>query len=225
MTGTCLEPCIGYKSYLILSKSRYHTQVPDLLKIYESPSNPSGAEPIPDSVLINDGQPAVYPVEAGKTYLFRVLNIGAFPSFYFNIDGHDFEIVEMDGVYTQPTTAKTFIVGAAMRYGILVTAKEGASGNFDIAALVDTSFFRDVSQFKSSPVVHATLQYDASQPAPFARTQAELIPAILPPIDDLTVKPLDNQPLLGPVTNQLIVDFTHGIVDGIPRFVSIPKTE
>lgn len=173
---------------------------------------------MPNSILINDGQPAVYPVEAGKKYLFRIINIGALPSFFFNIKDHDFEIVELDGVYSVPTTAKTFYIGAAQRYTILVTAKVGATSNFDISALVDTSFSPDPSAFKGSAVVQANLQYIKSKPAPTPRTTDDLIPAILPPIDDFTVKPLDGQKLLGPVTKQLVLNFDHAVLNGMPRY-------
>lgn len=193
--------------------------MPELLKGYQSTSNPTGAEPIPDSVLINDGKDATYPVQAGKTYLFRVLNIGAFPSFFFNIAGHDITLVELDGQYTEPTVAKTFYIGAGMRYAFTVTAKSDASANFDIAALVDTSMFRDPAGFKGNPVAHGTLQYDAKKPKPVARGPGDLIPAILPPIDDTTIKPLDGQKLLGPVTKQIILDFDFAPINGIPRYV------
>jgi len=161
--------------------------MPELLRGYQSTSNPTGIEPVPDSVLINDGKDATYSVVAGKTYLFRILNIGAFPSFFFNIADHDFQIVEMDGVYTQPTTAKTIYIGAAMRYTILVTAKTGVSSNFDISALVDTSMFR--APYNGNPVASGVVQYDATKPKPTKRTPGDLLPAILPPIDDLTVPP------------------------------------
>jgi iron transport multicopper oxidase len=188
-----------------------------LLKTFYSKSNPQGAEPIPDSVLINDGKDATYPVKAGKTYLFRILNIGAFPSFFFNIADHEFDIVEIDGVYTKNTKAKTFYIGAGMRYTILVTAKTGVSSNFDIAALVDTSMFTDPAKFKSNPVVHATLQYDSKKANPTLRAASDLVPAILPPIDDLIIQPLDQQKLLGPVTKQIVLDFAMTNIQGMPR--------
>lgn len=62
--------------------------MPDLINSYQSTANTAGNEPVPDSILINDGGLSDYKVEPGKTYLFRVLNIGAFPSFFFNIKDH-----------------------------------------------------------------------------------------------------------------------------------------
>jgi iron transport multicopper oxidase len=187
------------------------------LEQYQSSSNPAGIEPVPNSVLINDGKDATYPVVAGKTYLFRILNIGAFPSFFFNIAGHTFQIVEMDGVYTTPTTARTLYIGAAQRYTILVTAKNGTMPNFDISALVDVSMFR--APYTGSPVAHGVLQYNVKLPKPTQRTPNDLIPAILPPANDASIPPLDNQPILGPVTKQIVLNFTFSDVNGIPRYI------
>jgi iron transport multicopper oxidase len=193
--------------------------MPELLRQYQSTSNPNGIEPVPDSILINDGNDATYPVEAGKSYIFRIINIGAFPSFWVNIADHDFQIVEMDGVYTQPTTAKTLYIGAAMRYTILLTAKTGVNTNFDISALVDTSMFQ--APFHGNPVAHGIIQYDSNQPKPSPRNPGALVPAIMPPVDDLTVPPLDNQPLLGPVTKQITLDFKFSTINGVSRYVLI----
>jgi iron transport multicopper oxidase len=168
-------------------------------------------------VLINDSRDATYPVAAGKTYLFRILNIGAFPSFFFNIAGHSFQIVEMDGVYTTPTNASTLYIGAAQRYTILVTAKTGATSNFDISALVDTSMFR--APFTSNPVAHGVIQYDASLQNPIPRTPRDLMPAILPPANDASIPALDKQPLLDPVTKQIVLNFNFSDVNGIPRYI------
>jgi iron transport multicopper oxidase len=100
----------------------YHEQHATLLKHFISRANPGGAEPVPDSSLIyfvrgtdasylppisgttsgagNVGfnENATLPFEAGKTYRLRVINTSAFAMFYFWIDGHDMEIIEVDGV-------------------------------------------------------------------------------------------------------------------------------
>jgi len=198
--------------------------MPELISQFQSTTNVNGTEPIPDSMLINDGVDATYPVEAGKTYLFRVLNIGAFPSFFFNIADHDFQIVEMDGVYTVPTTAKTLYIGNAMRYGLLVTAKTNASTNFDISAVADRSMFsKDGGGFQGkSLVVSGSLQYDANKPEPATRTEIDVLSSPdMPPIDDMTVPPLDGEKLLGPVDKQIILNFGQTFMNGVPRYVPL----
>ena len=75
--------------------------------------NPTGAEPVPDSLLIYAAKGETYlpsnenvkfnddlsiSFEAGKTYRLRILNTGIFSMNYFWIDGHEMRIIEADGV-------------------------------------------------------------------------------------------------------------------------------
>ena len=45
-------------------------------------------------------------VEAGKTYLLRIINAALNDELFFGIAGHDMTVVEIDAVYTQPFTTK-----------------------------------------------------------------------------------------------------------------------
>lgn len=193
--------------------------MPELISQFQSTGNKAGSEPVPDSILINDGKNARFPVEAGKTYLFRIINFGAFPSFFFNIEDHDFQIVEMDGVYTVPTTAKTLLIGNAMRYGILLMAKKNTTTNFDISAVADESMFATPFQGKSL-VASGSLQYDASELKPIPRTKeiASFTGSMPPPIDDVTVLPLDGEELLGPVDKQIVLNFSQKMINGLARY-------
>jgi len=62
------------------------------------------------------------------------------------------------------------------------------------------------------------LVYPGKLPAPPA--YQGLPNSILPPTDDLTMKPLDGQKLLGPVTKQIVINFNFGLVNNIPRLIS-----
>ena len=68
--------------------------MPGLIKWFISVANPTGAEPVPDSALMNDTQNLQINVEPGKTYLIHLINMGAFAGQYFWIEGHEFDIVE-----------------------------------------------------------------------------------------------------------------------------------
>ncbi|QDS76429.1 hypothetical protein FKW77_004286 [Venturia effusa] len=208
------------KEYTVTLSDWYHKQMPELISQFHSTAN--GVEPIPNSFLINDGVGADYPVEAGKAYLFRIINLGAFPSFFFSIEDHDFQIVEMDGVYTLPTTASSLLVGNAMRYGILVMAKMNTTKNFDITVVADGSMFQSAFTGKSL-VASGALQYDARGPKPAARTDAAALvsfgtPGSLPiPIDDIFVFPLSGEKLLEPVTKYITLDFGQAVFNGMTR--------
>jgi iron transport multicopper oxidase len=128
-----------YDEELVLTVSDwYHNQMPGLLSFFISKANPTGAEPVPKAALFNDTQDLKVPVQPGKTYLFRMINIGAFAGQYFWIEGHNITIVEVDGVYTEPAEASMIYLSTAQRYSFLVTAKNDTSANFAFVGSMDT---------------------------------------------------------------------------------------
>jgi len=127
----------------------YHDEIPGLLQEFISYSNPTGAEPVPDAALMNDTQNLTLSVETGKTYFFRLTNIGAFAGQYFWIEGHTMKIIEVDGVYTEPADADMIYITAAQRYGFLVTARNDSTANFAMVGSMDT--VRTSSEFGELP--------------------------------------------------------------------------
>lgn len=119
----------------------YHDQMQDLIPQFLAKSNPSGAEPVPNSALMNETQNFTIAVEPSKTYMFRVINIGAFASQYLWFEGHTMRIVEVDGVYTKPKEANMIYISAAQRVSFLLTTKDDASANFPFVTSMDTVRF------------------------------------------------------------------------------------
>jgi iron transport multicopper oxidase len=121
----------------------YHTQAPYLIEYYQSAENAAdgGAEPIPSTGLLNDGQNVTVKVAPGKTYLLHVINPGNFVGTYLKIVGHNLTIVEVDGVYTEPYTVDILYLSVAQRYGVLLKTHSSSSTNFLIQAAVDISEF------------------------------------------------------------------------------------
>lgn len=115
----------------------YHDEMPGLLSEFVSYKNPTGAEPVPNSALMNDTQNLTIPVEPGKTYFFRLTNVGAFAGQYFHIEGHTMRVIEVDGVYTEPKETNLIYLTAAQRYGFLVTMRDDASANFAMVSHMD----------------------------------------------------------------------------------------
>lgn len=76
----------------------YHDQSDDLLASFLNVYNPTGAEPVPNSGLIMDNANSSLTFTPGKTYRLRLINMSGFAKFYFSIDGHDMDIIEVDGV-------------------------------------------------------------------------------------------------------------------------------
>lgn len=110
----------------------------ELIPRFMSKGNPSGAEPVPQAALMNETQDYSVPVEAGKTYLVRVINMGAFASQYLWLEGHTMRIVEIDGVYTKEAETDMVYISAAQRVSFLLTTKNDTSANFPIVASMDT---------------------------------------------------------------------------------------
>jgi iron transport multicopper oxidase len=69
--------------------------------------------------------------------MFRIINMGAFASQYFWIEGHTMQIVEVDGIYTQEAAADMIYLTAAQRYSVLVTTKNDTSANFAYVSSMD----------------------------------------------------------------------------------------
>lgn len=157
-----------YDEELVLTLSDwYHDLMPGLISSFLSVTNPTGAEPVPQSALMNDTQNLKIPVEPNKTYFLRVINMAAFAAQYFWIEGHTFKIIEVDGIYTEPAEADRIYITAAQRYGILLTTKNTTDQNFAIVGSMDTDLF-DVIPDGLNPNVTSFLVYDdaASLPDP-----------------------------------------------------------
>lgn len=111
--------------------------MPGMLASFISVTNPTGAEPVPNAALMNDTQNLTISVEPGKTYLFRMINIGAFAGQYIWFEDHTMRIVEVDGVYTDPAEADMIYMTAAQRYSVLITMKNETDTNFAIVGSMD----------------------------------------------------------------------------------------
>ncbi|KAF2216219.1 hypothetical protein CERZMDRAFT_81369 [Cercospora zeae-maydis SCOH1-5] len=182
----------------------YHDQMPGLLDGFISVANPTGAEPVPKSALMNDTQNLTIPVEPNKTYFFRLTNVGAFASQYFWIEGHNMKIIEVDGVWTEPADAEMIYITAAQRYGFLVTAKnETSAGNFPIVASMDTDLFDTVPPGLPTNVT-SWLVYDESKSKP----EPALLDSWDAQFDDITLVPQDQVEILDKVDYSFHLDLS-----------------
>jgi iron transport multicopper oxidase len=66
----------NYDEEIVLSFSDwYHDPMRKLLQSFLSVTNPTGAEPVPKSALINDSQNVTVAVQPGKTYMIRMVSV------------------------------------------------------------------------------------------------------------------------------------------------------
>ncbi|RMD43575.1 hypothetical protein DV735_g1588, partial [Chaetothyriales sp. CBS 134920] len=163
---------------------------PDFLSLY----NPTGAEPIPQAFLFNDTQNTSLSVEPNTTYLLRLINIGAFVAQYFYIEDHELTIVEIDGVYTEPTTADILYIAVAQRYAVLVTTKNSTDKNYPIVTVADSNLLDGIPsdlQLNNTNWLEYNKDADHPQAVMTVDDASELIP-----FDDFSLIPADHFPLL-----------------------------
>ena len=122
---------------------------------------------------MNDTQGLQVDVVPGKTYLIRMVNIGAFAAQYVWFEGHQMRIVEIDGVWTEEAPADRLYITPAQRYSVLLTTRDDDSENFPIVGAMDQELF-DVIPDDLSPNVTGWLVYDSAKPLPEAKSVDEL---------------------------------------------------
>ena len=128
-----------YDEEVVLTFSDWYDKIgATLLESFLSYTNPTGAEPVPNAALMNDTQNLQFVVQPGKTYFFRMVNVAAFAPQYVWFEGHTMQIIEVDGVYTEPVEAEMIYITPAQRYGVLITMKNDTSANFPIVGSMDT---------------------------------------------------------------------------------------
>ncbi|KAK3686179.1 conidial pigment biosynthesis oxidase Abr1/brown 1 [Podospora appendiculata] len=198
------------QEYTLTLTDLYHRQAPYLINYYLSADNTNtngGAEPVPDTALINEGQGVQFAMTPGKTYLFRIINMGVLAGQYLQFDQHDMQIVEVDGTYTLPQNVSQLFVAVAQRYAVIVKAKATASQNFAIVSQFNIDMFgSSVTPAGMNPTGTAFLVYDSTKPlpAPFSLT-----PQVW---DDTSLVPWDSQPLYdGPNVRQIAFTADFGV--------------
>ncbi|KAH9321762.1 hypothetical protein KI387_016401 [Taxus chinensis] len=111
---------------------------------------------MPDGVLINGRGPnsTSFTVDQGKTYRFRISNVGLGTSLNFRIQGHKMKLVEVEGSHTVQNTYESLDVHLGQSYSVLVTADQPPQAYYIV---VSTRF--------TSPVLTAPgfLRYSNSQ--------------------------------------------------------------
>lgn len=128
-----------YDEEVVLTVSDwYHDRMSVLQPRFMSKYNPTGAEPVPNSALMNDTQNLTIPMVPERTYLFCMANIGAFAGQYIWIEGHNMTVVEIDGVYVHHVETSMIYVAAAQRCSFLLKAMNETAQNFPIIASMDT---------------------------------------------------------------------------------------
>lgn len=179
----------------------------NLLASFISIANPSGAEPVPQAALLNDTQNLTVSVQPGKTYLFRMINMGAFAAQYVWFEDHTMRIVEVDGVYTEPMEANMIYLTAAQRYSVLVTMKNDTKSNFAFVGSMDEDLFDTVPE-GLNPNVTGWLVYDDKQALPEAKSVEAF-----EPFDDFNLVPWNKEGAYDRVDQSITLDVKMDVLN------------
>lgn len=129
-----------YDEEMVLQLSEwYHKPTKELIPKFLSLYNPTGAEPIPQNLILNNTRNLKWEVKPDTTYLLRLINTGGFVSQYFWIEDHDFTVVEVDGVWVKEEATKMLYITTAQRYSVLLHTKNDTARNYAIMTGIDTS--------------------------------------------------------------------------------------
>ncbi|KAG0242652.1 hypothetical protein BGW41_003755 [Actinomortierella wolfii] len=193
------------EEYTVALADWYHRQHEEMNNWYLSIFNPTGAEPVPESALINHISDAKFNFVPGKTYRLRIINMSALAMFHFHLAGHDMDIIEIDGIDVEPMRVTSFPVTAAQRYSVLVKARNDTSFNYIMHADMDPDMFDQVPpELKLN--ITGTLVYDPAAPlAPEEPSQWDDFDdgALVPVVKQASVKP----------DRQIVIDAVFSVLD------------
>ncbi|XVF40705.1 hypothetical protein PTKIN_Ptkin01aG0136500 [Pterospermum kingtungense] len=124
--------------------------------------------PFPDGLLINGRgwNGYTFTVDPGRTYRFRVSNVGLTTSINFRIQGHKLKLIEVEGSHTLQNTYTSFDIHLGQSCSFLVTADQVPQ---DYYVVVSSRFTRRV--LTTTAILHySNSKKGVSGPVPGAPT-------------------------------------------------------
>ncbi|OWB78403.1 hypothetical protein B5S32_g2597 [[Candida] boidinii] len=192
----------------------YHDESDILVKKQLTRYNPTGAEPVPQNLLFMDKRDVSINVEKNQTYLMRFINMGIMVSQFISFEDHDFEIVEIDGVFVKPQRASMIYLAVGQRVSILLKTKNDPSKNYAIIQAMDTAMLDvqpDDLQVVSINYLSYSKDFENSKPD---KSYYDI--DNYEPFDDFYLTPIIETPILTDPDYQILVDVEmENLGDGI----------
>lgn len=88
----------------------------------------------PDGLLINGQAHSTFTVNQGKTYMFRISNVGLSTSINFRIQGHTLKLVEVEGSHTIQNEYDSLDVHVGQSVSVLVTLNQPPKDYYIVAS-------------------------------------------------------------------------------------------
>lgn len=101
-----------------------HKALKKLLDSGRTLARPDGIQINGKSGKVGEQQPVLFTMEAGKTYRYRVCNVGLKTSLNLRIQGHTLKLVEMDGSHTVQNVYDSLDIHVGQCFSVLVTANQ-----------------------------------------------------------------------------------------------------
>ena len=168
---------------IIMLSDHYHDLSGILARKYLAPDM-ENAEPVPDGALINGrairncddlphrkcdnttsnvGFPA-FDLEPNRHHRLRVINVGAFAEFQFQIDEHELAVTEVDGTDVQPINYHRLDINPAQRYSVVVHTDKRERTKFRMRARMITHCFAEPNPYMVDSV-QGVIQYSSNSEA------------------------------------------------------------
>ncbi|KAF2643484.1 multicopper oxidase [Massarina eburnea CBS 473.64] len=143
---------------VVLVSDHYYDLSSSLLIQYLQPGNEND-EPVPPAAVINgrglrdcsdlpnrncsttDRSNALFDLSSEHNTRLRFINVGAFAEFQIQIDEHEFQLTEVDGVDVHPQAIHRLNINPAQRYSIIVTPPTPNKGLYWMRARMVTHCF------------------------------------------------------------------------------------
>lgn len=172
---------------VVLVSDHYHDLSSALLWQYLAPDM-ENAEPVPDGALINgrsiqncDDYPdrqcdnttsnvglATIDLAPNQRHRLRIINVGAFAEFQFQIDEHELAVTEVDGTDVMPVSYHRLSISPAQRYSVVVSTTIASADMFWLRARMITRCFTDPPK-TLDPEVRAIVRYSADSASIYER--------------------------------------------------------
>lgn len=93
-----------------------------------------GVLPNPDGILINGQTQTTFTGDQGKTYMFRISNVGLTSTFNFRIQGHTMKVVEVEGSHVIQTEYDSLDIHVGQSLSVLVTLNQSPKDYYIVAS-------------------------------------------------------------------------------------------
>ncbi|KAF1959011.1 multicopper oxidase [Byssothecium circinans] len=165
---------------VVLVSDHYYDLSSALLWQYLKPGNEND-EPVPQAAVINgrgmrncsqlpnrncstaDRSNALFNLSSEHNTRLRFINVGVFAEFQVQIDEHEVQLTEVDGVDVHPQSIHRLNINPAQRYSIILTPPTPNKGSYWLRARMITHCFA-YEEPELSPEVRGTIHYTTQLP-------------------------------------------------------------